>query len=95
MSEIVEPSGRSITDVAASLGVSRQVLSTLLNGHASLSADMALRFERQSRSVRYLHETADLVRSGTVNRRNCNWRGDMVGLRKPVKSAQLRNQAEA
>jgi addiction module HigA family antidote len=47
MSEIVEPSGRSITDVAAEMGVSRQALSTVLNGHASLSADMALRFERQ------------------------------------------------
>ncbi len=45
-SEIVEPSGRSITDLAASMGVSRQVLSTVLNGHASLSAEMALRFER-------------------------------------------------
>ena len=47
MSEIVEPSGRSITDVAAEMGVSRQALSTVLNGHASLSADMALRFERE------------------------------------------------
>jgi antitoxin HigA-1 len=47
MSEIVEPSGRSITDVAADMCVSRQALSTVLNGHASLSADMALRFERQ------------------------------------------------
>ena len=47
MSEIVEPSGRSITDLAASMGVSRQALSTVLNGHASLSAEMALRFERQ------------------------------------------------
>jgi antitoxin HigA-1 len=47
MSEIVAPSGRSITDVSASMGVSRQALSTVLNGHASLSADMALRFEQQ------------------------------------------------
>jgi antitoxin HigA-1 len=47
MSEIVEPSGRSITDVAAEMAVSRQALSTVLNGHSSLSADMALRFERQ------------------------------------------------
>jgi antitoxin HigA-1 len=46
MSEIVEPSGRSITDVAADMGVSRQALSTVLNDHASLSADMALRVER-------------------------------------------------
>jgi antitoxin HigA-1 len=49
MGEIVEPSGRSITDVAAEMGVSRQALSTVLNGHSSLSADMALRFERQFR----------------------------------------------
>ena len=47
MSEIVEPSGRSITDLAAEMSVSRQALSTVLNGHASLSAEMALRFERQ------------------------------------------------
>jgi antitoxin HigA-1 len=47
MSEIVEQSGESITDLAARMGVSRQALSTVLNGHASLSADMALRFERQ------------------------------------------------
>ena len=47
MSEIIAPSGRSITDVSAEMGVSRQALSTVLNGHASLSADMALRFERE------------------------------------------------
>jgi addiction module HigA family antidote len=47
MSEIIEPSGRSISDVAASLGVSRQALSTVLNGHASLSAELAMRFERE------------------------------------------------
>jgi antitoxin HigA-1 len=47
MREIVEPSGRSITGMATEMGVSRQALSTVLNGHASLSADMALRFERQ------------------------------------------------
>ena len=46
MSEIIAPNGRSITDVAADMGVSRQALSTVLNGHASLSTVMALRFER-------------------------------------------------
>ncbi len=46
MSEIIVPNGRSITDVSAEMGVSRQALSTVLNGHASLSADMAQRFER-------------------------------------------------
>jgi addiction module HigA family antidote len=40
------PSGRSNTDIAAEMGVSRQALSNVLNGHASLSADMALHFER-------------------------------------------------
>jgi antitoxin HigA-1 len=29
------------------MGVSRQALSTVLNGHARLCADIALRFERQ------------------------------------------------
>ncbi|MBU6165188.1 MAG: HigA family addiction module antidote protein [Alphaproteobacteria bacterium] len=44
--EIVEPAGISVTDLAAHFGVSRQALSTLLNGNASLSADMAIRFEK-------------------------------------------------
>jgi antitoxin HigA-1 len=44
--EIVEPAGVSVTALAAHFGVSRQALSTLLNGHASLSADMAIRFEQ-------------------------------------------------
>jgi antitoxin HigA-1 len=47
MSEIVEPRGHSITESSVEMGVSRQALSTVLNDHASLSADMALRFERQ------------------------------------------------
>jgi antitoxin HigA-1 len=46
MSEIIAPSDRNITDVATQIGVSRQALSNILNGHASLSADMALRFEQ-------------------------------------------------
>jgi hypothetical protein len=32
MSEIVHPSGRSITELAAEMGVSRQALSTVQNG---------------------------------------------------------------
>lgn len=44
--EIVEPAGISVTALARHLGVSRQALSTLLNGNASLSAEMALRFEK-------------------------------------------------
>ncbi len=44
--EIVGPSGMSVSALATHLGVSRQALSTLLNGNASLSADMAIRFEK-------------------------------------------------
>lgn len=44
--EIVEPAGISVTALAEHFGVSRQALSTLLNGNASLSADMAIRFEK-------------------------------------------------
>jgi addiction module HigA family antidote len=44
--EIVDPAGVSVTTLAEHFGVSRQALSTLLNGNASLSADMAIRFEK-------------------------------------------------
>ena len=37
---------KSVTEVAAHLGVSRQNMSTLLNGHSALTATMALRFEK-------------------------------------------------
>jgi addiction module HigA family antidote len=44
--EIVEPYGLTVTAVADHLGVSRQAMSTLLNGKAGMSADMAIRFEK-------------------------------------------------
>lgn len=47
--EVVEPAGVSVTALAHHFGVSRQALSTLLNGNASLSADMAIRFEKAFR----------------------------------------------
>jgi addiction module HigA family antidote len=37
--------GLSVTDAAKGLGVSRQSLSELLNGHNGISAEMALRLE--------------------------------------------------
>lgn len=43
--EIVEAHGVSINELAEAFGVSRQSISALLNGRASLSADMAIRFE--------------------------------------------------
>ena len=43
--EIIEPSGLTVAAAAEVLGVSRPTLSTLLNGHSSLSSTMALRLE--------------------------------------------------
>ena len=44
--EIIAPTGLSVTAAATALGVSRPTLSSLLNGTASLSGDMALRIEK-------------------------------------------------
>ena len=44
--EIIEPAQLSVTAAAAALQVSRVALSSLLNGKADLSGDMALRSEK-------------------------------------------------
>src|ERR1700686_5152830 len=44
--EIVEPAGLSVTAAADALGVSRPAFSSLLNGKADLSGNMALRIEK-------------------------------------------------
>src|ERR1700679_183770 len=44
--EIVQPAGLSVTAAAIALQVSRPALSSLLNGKANLSGDMALRIEK-------------------------------------------------
>jgi antitoxin HigA-1 len=44
--EIIEPAGLTVTAAAKALRVSRPTLSSLLNGKASLSGDMALRLEK-------------------------------------------------
>jgi addiction module HigA family antidote len=44
--EIVEPLGLSVSAAARILGVSRPALSSLLNGRADLSGEMALRIEK-------------------------------------------------
>jgi len=44
--EIIGPSGLTVTSAAAALRVSRPALSSLLNGKAGLSGDMALRVEK-------------------------------------------------
>ena len=44
--EIIQPAGLSVTSAAIALEVSRPALSSLLNGKANLSGDMALRIEK-------------------------------------------------
>lgn len=44
--EIIAPLGLSVTAAAGVLDVSRPALSSLLNGRADLSGDMALRIEK-------------------------------------------------
>ena len=44
--EIIKPAGLSVTAAALALRVSRPALSSLLNGRADLSGDMALRIEK-------------------------------------------------
>ena len=43
---VVEPYHLNVSSTADHLGVTRGAMSNLLNGHASLSADMAVRFEK-------------------------------------------------
>lgn len=65
--EIVDPAGVSVTALADHFGVSRQALSTLLNGNASLSADMAIRFEKafgvKADTLLRMQTTYDLVQA--------------------------------
>ena len=44
--EIIEPTGLTVTAAAEALCVSRPALSSLLNGRAKLSGNMALRIEK-------------------------------------------------
>jgi antitoxin HigA-1 len=43
---IIEPYGLNVSTAAGHLGVTRAAMSNLLNGHAGLSAEMAIRFEK-------------------------------------------------
>lgn len=42
----LEPLGLSVTQAAAVLGVARHTLSRVLNGHAGISPEMAIRLEK-------------------------------------------------
>jgi addiction module HigA family antidote len=42
---VIEPTGVTITDVSEHLNISRKTLSKVLNGHGSITPEMALRLE--------------------------------------------------
>ncbi len=42
----LEPLGLSVTEASEMLGVARHTLSRVLNGHAAISPEMAIRFEK-------------------------------------------------
>lgn len=44
--DCLEPLGLSVTDAAKALGISRKVLSQIINGKAGISADMAIRLSK-------------------------------------------------
>ena len=44
--ECLEPLGLSVTEAAKRLGVSRRQLSAIINGHAGISPEMAIRFDK-------------------------------------------------
>lgn len=44
--EVIEPLGLEVGRAAAQLGISRPTLSRVLNGHADISDEMALRLEK-------------------------------------------------
>lgn len=44
--DCLEPLGLSVTDAAEALGISRKVLSQIINGHAGISAEMAIRLAK-------------------------------------------------
>jgi len=75
--EIIAPSGMTVTAAAKALGVSRPTLSSLLNSKADLSGEMALRIEK-----------AFGVRMETLMRMQSSY--DIARIRKREKQVQVR-----
>ncbi|GBR35436.1 HigA family addiction module antitoxin [Gluconobacter kondonii] len=65
--ELLEPHNIRVNDVAEHFAVSRQAISALLNGRASLSADMAIRFEKafgvRAETLMRMQSTFDLAQA--------------------------------
>src|SRR5271167_1253363 len=79
--EIIQPAGLSVTAAAIALRVSRPALSSLLNGKAALSGDMALRIEK-----------AFGVQMDTLMRMQATY--DIAQTRKREKKIQVRRVAQ-
>ena len=61
----LDPLGLSVTEAAKVVGVARHTLSRVLNGHAAISVEMAIRLEKVDWSYRrVLAAPADRLRSG-------------------------------
>jgi len=80
--EIIEPTGLSVTSAAAALRVSRPALSSLLNGKSDLFGEMALRIEK-----------AFGVKMDTLMRMQASY--DIAQTRKREKEIRVRRVASA
>ena len=91
----VIPAGMSVTEAARRLGVSRQALSKLLNGKATLSQEMALRLEKTFGMAR--ERLLSLKATSERNRRRDDDRAVPVGAYVPdfltVKAEQIETWA--
>lgn len=72
--DVLVPLGLGVNDAAERLGVSRTTLSRVLNGHAGISADLAIRLEAAGAStarfwvsLQAQYELAQAVANGTPN----------------------------
>ncbi len=68
----IEPMGLSITEAAEALGVSRKTLSAILNGHAGISPEMAVRLSLAfgTSSESWLNQQAQYDLWGAEKKRN-------------------------
>jgi addiction module HigA family antidote len=72
--DVLVPLGLGVNEAAERLGISRTTLSRVLNGHAGISADLAIRLEAAGAStarfwvsLQAQYELAQAVANGTPN----------------------------
>ncbi len=94
----LDPVGLNVTDAAKVLGVARHTLSRVLNGHAGISPEMALRLEkagwsnaefwlrRQTTYPKFTSHESKLLQQGGLRRQKSS--SGTTSLRKPVRSVR-------